>query len=311
MQQDQAHGCDGDARRAGRRGLAAALVLTATLTVVELVGSWLTGSLALLSDAGHMLTDTLALGLSLAALRFSSAPATPRKTFGFHRLEILAALCNAVTLILLALYIFWEAVARLRSPPELRTGLMLAVATVGLVVNAVSARLLHAGSTRSLNERGAFLHVMGDLLSSAAVVAAAILIRLSGWTILDPLLGLGIGVVIVVGALRLLKESVDVLLEAVPAGMDLEDVRAALGTLDTVRDVHDLHVWSLTSGVHALSAHLAIDNQSTAQSDRILEAAATLLRERFGIAHCTLQIEHAPGAGCGCCAVADGGRPTG
>lgn len=283
-------------RAGSRRALGWALALTAGFMAVEFAGGWLSGSLALISDAGHMLTDALALGLALLAVRFAAAPADGKKTFGFHRLEILAALANGVILVLLAAYIFYEAWQRFRSPSEIKSGLMIAVALAGLAVNLACFLVLRRSSRHSLNVRGALLHVTGDLLSSAAAVAGGVVIRFTGWLVVDPLLGAVIGLVILKGAYRLVRESAEILLEAAPAGIDPSELEAALGSIPGVKSVHHLHLWSLTSGIHALSAHVQIDDQMTSQSDQLLAGIDELLEERFGIAHSTIQLEC---AGCG------------
>ncbi len=289
-----------DNRQAGRRALGWTLGLTAALMAVEFAGGWLSGSLALISDAGHMLTDVLALGLSLLAMRFAAAPADGRKTYGFFRLEILAALANGVTLILLAGYIFYEAWQRFRSPAEIRTGLMIAVALAGLAVNVAGFLILRASSRHSLNVRGAFLHVVGDMLSSAAVVAGGLVIRFTGWSAVDPALSVLIGLVILKGAYDLVRESADILLEAAPAGIEASKVEDSMLGIKGVKAVHHLHLWSLTSGVHALSAHVQIEDQMTSQSDEIIRRLNELLEERFGIAHSTIQLEcgECPGRVC-------------
>ena len=281
-------------RESGGYGLGVTMWLTAGMMVVEFVGGWLSGSLALISDAGHMLTDVLALGLSLLAVRFAATPATERKTYGFYRLEILAALANGVTLVLLSVYIFYEAWQRFRTPAPIHSGLMIAVAAAGLLVNAVGALILRPHRGHSLNVRGAFLHVVGDLLSSVAVVVAGGVIWLTGWTAVDPLLSVLIGGVILVGAYRLLKESLDILLEAAPAGVEQADVVKSLRSIPGVNEVHHVHFWTISSGIHALSAHLAVDDQLTSQSDAILRQAEEVLEHEFDIHHSTLQIEHAP-----------------
>lgn len=285
------HGHDHDHRAGSRKALGWALALTAGFMAVEFAGGWLSGSLALISDAGHMLTDALALGLALLAVRFASTPASGRKTYGFYRLEILAALANGVVLVLLAGYIFYEAFQRFRSPAEIRTGLMIVVALIGLMVNLACFLLLRSSSRHSLNVRGAFLHVTGDLLSSAAVVAGGLVIRFTGWLAVDPLLGAVIGLVILKGAYGLVRESVEILLEAAPAGIDAAGVEAALGTIPGVRSVHHLHLWSLSSGIHAMSAHVRIDDQMTSSSDLLLREIRKMMEERFGIAHSTIQLE--------------------
>ncbi len=280
----------GRRRVAERRGLLKALALTSAIFVAEVVGGYISNSLALLADAGHMLTDVLALVLAYVALRLATRPATPHKTYGWYRLEILAALTNGVTLVVISLFIFWEAFERLMDPPEVATGTMLVVATVGLVANGLGLYFL-SGHGGSLNLRGAFLHVLGDLLSSVAVIVGGLLMWSTGNYLIDPLLSALIGVVIVASAYRLLRESVDVLLEGTPAGIDLAAVEAALETVDGVEGVHDLHVWSLTSGVNALSCHVEVKFEALPSADALLDRVRSLLREGFDISHTTIQIE--------------------
>jgi cobalt-zinc-cadmium efflux system protein len=238
-----------------------------------------------------MLTDVAAIALSLFALWLAGRPTRPERTFGYLRAEILAALVNAVTLIVMAVYIFWEAWQRLQEPPEVQSGPLLAVAVAGLLANIVSAWVLSRGSghRENLNTRGAFLHVIGDLLGSVATIVAAVVIFLTGWYTADPLLSIVIGGLVVFGAWSLLRESVDVLLEAAPRGMVVDDVRRAMAAVPGVEGVHDLHVWTVTSGLTALSAHIETANVADWQS--CLTALATMLREQFGIAHVTLQPE--------------------
>lgn len=286
------HGPDATGRQRGaeRRGLAITLVLTAAILVAELVGGYLSNSLALLADAGHMLTDVLAIALAYAALGFATRPPTERKTYGWYRLEVLAALVNGVTLVVMSLFIFWEAYDRLLSPPEVSTGTMLLVAVVGLIANAFGLFFLH-GHGGSLNMRGAYLHVLGDLLSSVAVVAGGVFMAASGTYLVDPILSVLIGFIIIVGAYRLLKESVDVLLEAIPSGLELEEIGVAIAEIDGVIGVHDLHVWSLTSGMNALSCHVEVNAETLAECDDLLGRINMLLRERFLITHTTIQVE--------------------
>jgi len=278
-------------RQAGQKGLFITLVLTGLVMLAEFVGGWLSGSLALLSDAGHMLTDVLAIGLSLLAMRFALQPATEKKTYGFYRLEILAALANGVTLILLSGYIFYEAWQRFRSPAEIRSGLMIVVALVGLAANVIGFFVLRSSSRHSLNVRGAFLHVIGDMLSSIAVVLGGIMIKFTGLYIVDPILSVLIGLIILKGAYDLVRESVDILLEATPAGIEGEAIEKALKDIPGVRAVHHMHVWSLSSGIHALSAHVQIDDQMTSQSDGLLAEIREMLEHEFGILHTTIQFE--------------------
>jgi len=279
--------------RVERRPLAIALAITAVFLVVEVAGGLLTGSLALLADAGHMLTDVAALALALFATWLARRPATPARSFGYLRAEVLAALVNAAALIAVSLYIFWEAYRRVGDPPHVDSGPMLAVAVAGLLANAASAWVLSRGGghRHSLNTRGAFLHVGGDLRGSAGAIIAALVMLATGWYLADPLLSAGIGLLVLWGAWRLLRESVDVLLEATPAGIDPAAVRAALASVEEVAGVHDLHVWTVTSGLVALSAHVEV--APGGDWSAILPALADLLAERFGIAHVTLQPEDA------------------
>jgi cobalt-zinc-cadmium efflux system protein len=280
----------GRRRAEERRGLLMALALTSAILVAEVVGGFISNSLALLADAGHMLTDVLALALAYVALGLATRPATPHKTYGWYRIEILAALINGVTLVVIALVIFWEAYGRFKEPPEVATVTMLAIATIGLVANAVGIRFL-SGHGHSLNLRGAYLHMLGDLLSSVGVIIGGLIMWQTGNFVVDPLLSAAIGVVIIVSAYRLLRESVDVLLEGTPVGLDLGAVEEALRTLEGVEGVHDLHVWSLTSGVNALSCHVEVKAEALAGVDAILDRIRSLLQERFEISHTTIQIE--------------------
>jgi len=280
----------GRRRAEERRGLLKALALTSTILVAEVVGGFISNSLALLADAGHMLTDALALALAYLALGLATRPATPHKTYGWYRLEILAALTNGVTLVVISLFIFWEAYERFMDPPEVATGMMLVIATVGLVANALGLRFL-SGHGGSLNLRGAYLHVLGDLLSSVGVIIGGVVMWITGNFLIDPLLSVIIGVVIIVSAYRLLRESVDVLLEGAPIGLDLAEVEAALATVDRVEGVHDLHVWSLTSGVNALSCHVEVKFEALTGTDALLDRIRSVLQERFDISHTTIQIE--------------------
>ncbi len=286
------HGPDstGRQRTAERRGLRRALVLTALILVAELVGGYVSNSLALLADAGHMFTDALAILLAYLALGFATRPPTERKTYGWYRLEVLAALANGVTLVVMSLFIFWEAWERIAAPPEVSTTTMLVVATIGLVANGLGLAFLH-GHHGSLNMRGAYLHVLGDLLSSVAVVAGGVFMMATGNYLLDPILSVLIGAIIIVSAYRLLRESVDVLLEGIPRGMELEEVGTAIAGVDGVVGVHDLHVWCLTSGLNALSCHVEVRTATLEESDALLSRINELLRSRFSITHTTIQME--------------------
>lgn len=265
------------------------LGLTAVFFVAEVVGGLVSNSLALLADAGHMLTDVGALALSLFCAWVARQPAGSQRTFGYLRAEILAAFVNGSVLLLISVGIAWEAMQRFASPEAVRTGPMLVVATLGLLVNAIAAWLLHADAAHSLNVRGAYLHVLGDLLASVGTVAAALVIRTTGWTAADPIASLLTTALIVRGAWALVRESVDVLLESAPAHVDAVAVRRRLEALPGVLGVHDLHVWTVTAGVVSLTAHAVV-----AEADRhaeVLRSAQEVLAREFGIRHVTLQVE--------------------
>ena len=274
---------------AGPARLRVVLALTATFMVAEIVGGWLSNSLALLADAGHMFTDAGAIALSLFAIRFARRPANDDKTFGYYRLEILAALVNGAALLVIAGFIVVEAWRRFQAPEPIAGGLMLAVASLGLAVNLVAAWLLHGAAHESLNVRGAYLHVLGDLLGSAGAIAAAIVVLTTGWWPADPIISVLVALLILRSAWVLVRESVDVLLEAVPSHIDLAAVRQAMLELPAVRDVHDLHVWTLTSRWVALSAHAVVADP--AHNQDVLDAIRGCMDRRFGIRHVTIQIE--------------------
>ncbi len=273
---------------ASTRALKIALVLTGALLVAEAVGGWLANSLALLADAGHMLTDVGALGLSLFVAWFTRQPSTSQKTYGYLRWEILAALINGATLLGISGVILWEAVARLRTPEHVVGGTMLVVAVLGLVVNVIAAWVLHGSAGESLNHRGAYLHVLGDLLASVGTVVAAILIRTTGWLPIDPIASIVTTLLVVRSAWRLVRESVDILLEAAPAHLAIDRVRDRLAAIDGVADVHDLHVWSVSSGLVAMSAHAVVPD--LARHDAALRAIDGAMRD-MGIGHVTVQLE--------------------
>jgi len=272
-----------------RRRLGWALGITALLLVAEVAGGVLSGSLALLADAGHMASDVAALGLSLFALWVVLRPATAEKTFGFYRVEIVAALANGATLMLVAGLILAEAYQRLRAPPAVRGGLMLAVAAAGLLANVVTAAILSRTPRADLNVRSAFLHVLGDLLGSAATIAASVVILLTGWTPADPLFSMLIAGLIVASAWRLMRESLNVLLEGTPRGMRYAEVMQAIRSVRGVEGLHDLHVWSIASDFPVLTSHVVL--AQGAQPADVLRALQARLQERFGITHATLQLE--------------------
>lgn len=283
--QPHRHGSASDSRRR----LSLVLALTALYTCAEALGGWWTGSLALLADAGHMLTDVAALGLALTAIWFSSRPATSSKTFGYHRLEILAALVNGVALVVIALLIFYEAYQRWSSPPVVRGNVIVLVATGGLVINVICAWVLHGRHEVDLNIRGAWLHVISDALGSVGAIAAGAVMSLYGWYIADPLFSALIAVLIVWSSWRLIRESTNVLLEGTPAHINLAAVEDAILRTEGVDNVHDLHVWTITSGREALSAHV-IHAYGVSQPELLKELRAKL-QDRFGVDHLTIQME--------------------
>jgi len=273
------------------RFLSYALAITVSFAILEVVGGLISGSLALLSDAGHMFTDVLALGLSLGAALVANRVPTERHTFGFLRVEILVALVNGITLVGISLLVVHEAIDRFYDPVGVDAGVMLVVAVLGLGANLLGVALLRPGSKDNLNVRGAFLHMMGDLLSSVGVIVAALLIHFFNWQVADPLISVGIAGVIMLGAYRLISQSVSVLLEAVPSHIELKEVEAAMREVDGVVMVHDLHVWTLSSGVYALSGHVMVTDQQVSACSPVLRDLEKMLRERFRIGHVTIQIE--------------------
>lgn len=279
------HGAD---HTRSTRALRWALILTAFILVVEAVGGWMSNSLALLADAGHVLTDAGALGLSLFVAWLAKQPGSSAKTFGYLRWEILAALINGATLLGISLWIVFEAIMRFRHPEPVAGSTMLIAASLGLVVNGVAVWLLHGVREGSLNVRGAYLHVLGDMLASAGTVVAAVLIRTTGWLRADPIASLLTTILIVLGAWQLVRESVDVLLEASPAHIPPDEVRVKLESIPNVESIHDLHVWTVTSGMVAMSVHAVV--RETEQHQEVLERAHDVLTE-MGIQHCTIQIE--------------------
>ncbi|HEU4700541.1 MAG TPA: cation diffusion facilitator family transporter [Gemmatimonadales bacterium] len=274
--------------RTATRRLWAVLLLTATFMVVEAVGGWLSGSLALLADAGHMLTDVGALGLSLASAWIAQRPATARKTYGYLRWEILAALLNGAALFVLAGWVVVEAIHRLNHPPEVRSTLLMIVAAAGLVTNLVGLRILHGAHEHSLNTRGAYLHILSDLLGSVGALGAGVVIALTGWTPIDPILSIGLSFLILGGAWRLMRESTDILLEAVPRHVSMAEVQRRILAVPGVTAAHDLHVWTVTSGMVAMSGHAVVP--SLAAHPGALVAIRRAMGE-LGIGHVTIQLE--------------------
>ncbi|MET0850313.1 MAG: cation diffusion facilitator family transporter [Candidatus Rokuibacteriota bacterium] len=269
--------------------LRAVLALTVGFLGIELATALWTGSLSMLADAVHLLADAGGVLLSLVAIWFAERPATSTKTYGYYRVEIFAALINGVVLCVLALVILWKAYERLWRPPEVPGGPMMVIALVGLAANLVALRLLHAGAHESLNVRGAYLEVLGDALSSVAVLVAGAVIALTGWTHADPLAAVAIGFLILPRTAALLSQAVNVLLEGVPPHLDLGEIERAMEEVDGVRRVHDLHVWTLTSGREAMSAHVVV--AAGVAADRLQQDLHLVLHARFGIDHTTIQVE--------------------
>ena len=280
-----------DATGAGKHKnrLALALGLASVFMVVEVIGGLWTGSLALLADAAHMLTDAGGLALALIAIRFAERPATPQRTYGYARLEILSALANAVVLLLLTVYILYEAYERFLDPPEILSGPMLVVALVGLGVNLLSMKLLSAGSSESLNVKGAYFEVLADMLGSLGVIIAAAIVMATGWRLADPIIGAAIGLFIVPRTWILLSQAVHILMEGTPPEVDVALVERKLLGIANVDSVHDLHVWTITSGLDAMSCHLMVGDLTN--SGRVLAAARSVMNDEFKIRHITIQIE--------------------
>lgn len=275
----------------GGKDILIALSITFLMMVAEVIGGLLSNSLALLSDAGHMLTDNLALLLSFFAMKFASMPATGRKTFGFFRLEILAAFVNGIVLVLISLYIMYEAYLRMVHPQPVQGMLMLVVAIIGLVANVIGALFLFKHSHTSLNIRGAYLHIIGDALSSVGVVIGGVIILYTGWYLIDPILSFLISLVIIYGAWSLVKESVNILLEAAPAHINIDSIAAEIAKIEGVREAYHIHLWTITSGVYALSAHVLIDDRLVSSSRELNDRIRTLLSEKFKVLHSTIQLE--------------------
>lgn len=271
------------------RRLKSALALTFVYMLAEAVGGWFANSLALIADAGHMLTDVAAMLLTLFAFWFAARPATSQKTYGYYRIEILAAFVNGVVLVVLSIWVVYEAFQRWRSPAEIKGVEMLVIATGGLVINIISAWLLHSGDKHDLNMRGAFLHVVGDLLGSVAAIAAGVLILSFGWLWADAAGSILISVIIIIGAWRLILDSVNVLLEGTPSHISMSAVENLLLDAEGVTGIHDLHVWTISSGLYALSVHIS-HNDAVLHSD-LLQTVRNRLHDRFGIDHLTIQME--------------------
>lgn len=274
-----------------QRNLLIVLAITGLVMLAEIIGGLLANSLALLSDAGHMLTDVLALGLSVLAMKFAQKSPTVSKTFGFYRLEILAALFNGVLLLFVSFYIFFKAYHRLLHPEEIKGLFMIVVAIIGLFANGAGLIILRKSAFHNLNVKSAFFHVLGDTISSGGVVLGGLLILYTGWYVVDPIIGIFIGILILRGAYSLVKESVDIFLEATPKDIDVEEMLADITKIEGVRGIHHMHLWTITSGINAMSAHVLIDDVLTSTSAHILKEIKIILREKYNIEHCTIQFE--------------------
>jgi cobalt-zinc-cadmium efflux system protein len=283
-QGDEVHG------QVDKRALAIVLGLTTLFLGAEVVGGFLTGSLALLADAGHMLSDVLSLGLALFAVWLAERPVTPNKSFGYKRAEILAALFNGVTLVAISIWIFAEAYRRIEEPPEILGGWMLVVAMFGLLINVAGARILSRSGGESLNVQGALRHVIADVLGSLGAIAAAGIIILTGWPYADPLISILIGLLVLGSSWNLLRDSVNILLEQTPRGIDAGEVGGRMAVAEGVEEVHDLHIWTITSGFPALSAHVLVGRDENCHARR--RDLEELLAREYGIEHTTLQVDH-------------------
>ena len=278
-------------REGHQKKLIMALGLTGSFMIAEVIGAWITGSLALLSDASHMFTDTAALAISLIALQIAKRPADQKRTFGYARLEILASTFNAVLLFLVAMYILYEAYQRFFMPAEIATGAMMWIAIAGLIINLISMRLLASASNESLNVKGAYLEVWSDMLGSLGVIIAALIIRFTGWPWVDTSVAVAIGLWVLPRTWQLLRESLGILMEGVPRGLDVTAIEATIRGVDGVTDVHDLHVWAVSSGSNVMTSHVVIPD--SADGDAVLAAVVDAFSDAFEIHHCTIQIERA------------------
>jgi cobalt-zinc-cadmium efflux system protein len=276
---------------ANQRKLFIALLITAIVMIAEIIGGLLANSLALLSDAGHMLTDILSLGLSLAAMKLAQKPPTPSKTFGFYRLEILAAFFNGILLFFMSFYIFNEAYHRLVQPEEIKGLFMLVVAFIGLLANGAGILLLRKSAHTSLNVKSAFFHIVGDTISSGGVILGGMIILYTGWYLVDPLLSIFIGLLILRGAYALIMESIDIFLEATPKDINMDELLDELRKIQGVKEVHHIHLWTITSGINAMSAHVLIDDRLISSSAHILKEIKSLLRNKYKMEHSTIQFE--------------------
>lgn len=278
-------------RDGNKKGLTIALLITAGIMLLEFFGGVITNSLALLSDSGHMLSDASSLALSLVAIWFATKPASPNKTYGFYRFEILAALFNGVTLFVIAGFIVWEAIQRFYNPPTVASASMMLIASIGLFANLLSAwALMRKGDVKNnVNLRSAYLHVIGDALGSVGAIIAGLVMWLFGWYIADPIISVLVALLILKGAWGVIKHTVHILVEGTPITIDLNEVKKALESIEGVIDVHDLHIWTITSGLDSLSCHILIADHQDSQ--KVLQEAIHFIEEHFKIRHTTIQIE--------------------
>ncbi|MED4204536.1 cation diffusion facilitator family transporter [Neobacillus mesonae] len=282
----------GHSHTSNKKALFSAFLLIAAFMVVEVIGGFLTNSLALLSDAGHMLSDAAALGLSFFAIKLGEKAVSQEKTYGYKRFEIIAAALNGLTLIVISLFIFYEAIHRFFAPPEVQSTGMLIISVIGLLVNIVAAWILMSGDKdENLNVRSAFLHVIGDMLGSVGAIIAALLIMFFGWGIADPIASVIVAVLILISGWRVMKDSFHILMEGAPTQINSNDVKAALQKVPLVQEVHDLHIWTITSGYPVLSCHITIANNGI--HDEILAQSQKILHDEFHIEHSTIQVEKA------------------
>ena len=275
----------------GSRGLWIALVITIVIMVAEVAGGFLSNSLALLGDAGHMFTDVFSLGLSLFAYTMAKRPPNSTRTYGYHRMEVMAALTNGALLIIISIAIFYEAYIRFSSPPEIKGPLMLIIASIGLIGNIAGIYVLKDAHTQNLNIRSAFLHIVGDTLSSVGVIIGGVLIITEKWYFVDPIISILIGGIIIRGALGIVFESSSILLEYVPGNIDPDTVNRALLGINGIKNVHDLHIWAITSGLYSMSSHIMIDDAKISEGALIIGQVEALMKEKFDIAHTTVQLE--------------------
>ena len=291
MTHTHTHSHFGEIARQTSTRLAIALAITLVFVVEEAAAGWYANSLALFSDAGHNLTDVFALTLSWVAIRLSQRPSSDRHTFGFHRAGILAALINSLTLILMSLWIFYEAYQRLVAPQQVQAGVLVLVGALALAVNLGTALLIRRGSQHDLNIRSAFVHLMGDVFSTAGAMLAGVVMLFTGWNWLDPVVSILIGGLILWNAWKILRETVDILLESTPRDVDMVELVADIRAVEGVRGVHDLHVWSINQSLRTLSAHIVTDDQAISAGAALQQGLSEVLAHQYGIAHATLQLE--------------------